>query len=372
MAEDVAPVSRQAVLIGEEGLAALLSAFHDDGFVPVAPVVRDGAVVTAPIDREEGLPAGWLEETGAGKARVRRREDLRRFGHLLGAAGWKRYFAPPRRTLFEARRTGRKGAFVAVVPEAAVERWALVGVRPCDLAALSTLDRVFSDGPYPDPAWRAARHRTFVVAVACTEPAATCFCASTGTGPGLPDAGFDLGVVEIGEAADPVWLLRAGSERGATVLARLPARAATADAVAAADRAVAAASRSQTRALRAGYAEALRARTELSAYEAVGERCLACGNCTLVCPTCFCSTGSDRISIDGNVAARERLADTCFSREFSVLHGGAVRSSRASRYRQWIRHKLVHLEEQFRSPGCVGCGRCIAWCPAAIDLTAEA
>lgn len=372
MPVDDASVARQAVVLDAEGLDALVRCLREDGRLPVAAGIRDGAVVIEALGPRDTLPSGWVEEKDAGRATVRRREDARRFAHLLGASGWKRLFFPAARVLFEARKEGDSGAFVVEAPEPAAAPLALVGVRPCDLAALATLDRVFAEGPYPDSVWSRGRRSAFVVAAACTESAATCFCASLGSGPGLPGSGFDVGLVEIGEPNEPAWLVRAASEPGEAMLARLRSRPAAAADLEAAERAVAHASRTQTRSLAPGAAAALRERTDPATYEAVAERCFACGNCTLVCPTCFCTTCIDRIAIDGRSAARERVSDTCFSRDFTALHGGAVRTSRGARYRQWIRHKLVHLEDQFGAPGCVGCGRCIAWCPAAIDLTAEA
>ena len=106
-------------------------------------------------------------------------------------------------------------------------------------------------------------------------------------------------------------------------------------------------------------------------WDEVAARCLACGNCTMVCPTCFCTSVDDITDLSGDSAERVRRWDSCFTMMFSHLHGGSVRTSARSRYRQWLTHKLAAWIDQFGSSGCVGCGRCITWCPAGIDLTEE-
>jgi ferredoxin len=103
----------------------------------------------------------------------------------------------------------------------------------------------------------------------------------------------------------------------------------------------------------------------------VAERCLACANCTLVCPTCFCASVEEVSDLSGDNVRRERAWDSCFTMEHSYTNTGTVRKTTASRYRQWLTHKLATWIDQFGTSGCVGCGRCITWCPVAIDLTEE-
>jgi ferredoxin len=114
------------------------------------------------------------------------------------------------------------------------------------------------------------------------------------------------------------------------------------------------------------------ARSRLSPrWEAIASRCLSCASCTLVCPTCYCTTVFDTQGITGEQATRWRRWDSCFAMRHSYIHGGPVRPSTAARYRQWLTHKFSAWQEQFGMPGCVGCGRCITWCPARIDVTVE-
>lgn len=106
-------------------------------------------------------------------------------------------------------------------------------------------------------------------------------------------------------------------------------------------------------------------------WSEIADRCLGCTNCTLVCPTCFCSTVEDTSALDGTAATRSRRWDSCFTMDFSSVHGAPIRASTASRYRQWLTHKFATWHDQFGSSGCVGCGRCITWCPVGIDITTE-
>ena len=120
-----------------------------------------------------------------------------------------------------------------------------------------------------------------------------------------------------------------------------------------------------------GIKELLYGSYEHRRWDDVAARCLACANCTLVCPTCFCATVEDVTDLTGDHAERWRRWDSCFTLEHSYLHGGSVRTSTRARYRQWLTHKLATWIDQFGTSGCVGCGRCITWCPVAIDITAE-
>jgi ferredoxin len=92
----------------------------------------------------------------------------------------------------------------------------------------------------------------------------------------------------------------------------------------------------------------------------------------MVCPTCFCTDVQDITDLTGDSVQRERVWDSCFDSQHSYLHGGSVRRTTKARYRQWMTHKLASWIDQFGTSGCVGCGRCIAWCPAGIDITEQA
>jgi ferredoxin len=120
-----------------------------------------------------------------------------------------------------------------------------------------------------------------------------------------------------------------------------------------------------------GIRDLLFSNLEHPRWDEVASRCLSCTNCTLVCPTCFCSSVTEVADLSGDRVDRERQWASCFTLDHARIHGGSVRSTTASRYRQWLTHKLAGWIDQFGSSGCTGCGRCITWCPVGIDLTEE-
>ena len=356
-------------VVQPDALETLIGVLRRRGYTVVGPTVRDGAVVYDELEGADNLPVGWTDRQDAGTYRLERRGDDARFGFASGPHSWKRFLFPPRVRLWQARRNGAGALDVEAEPgpEAPL---ALVGVRSCDLHAIEIQDRVFLGGRYVDRDYASRREGAFVVAVNCFEAGGTCFCVSMGTGPRV-EAGYDLALTEI-LAGEHRLLVEAGSERGAELLAELPSRPATRLDLDEADRAVATAAAQMGRTLETGDLRDLLAdNLEHPRWDDVADRCLTCGNCVLVCPTCFCSSVEDHTDLTGETAERWRTWDTCFSVDHSYIHGGSVRPSGRSRYRQWLTHKLGTWHDQFGTSGCVGCGRCIAWCPVGIDITEE-
>ncbi len=351
-------------LAGLDGLLGLLAA---RGHTVVGPTVRDGAICYEQIDSASALPAGWTDVQDGGSYRLERREDEARFGYASGPGSWKRFLFPPRIRLWQA--TGR-GNGLEVEEEPPAERpLALVGVRACELAAIAVQDRVLVGGRYADRDYAARRRDLFVVAVNCHEPGGTCFCASMGTGPTAGE-GYDLVLTELLDGGHR-FLAESGSERGEEILGALGGTEPTrADLRAAGEQEARAVARMGRSLDTEGIRDLLQSNLEHPRWDEVAERCLTCGNCTLVCPTCFCTSIEDANDLAGG-AYRSRVWDSCFSIEYSYIHGGAIRQSPRARYRQWLTHKLGTWHDQFGSSGCVGCGRCITWCPVAIDITEE-
>jgi sulfhydrogenase subunit beta (sulfur reductase) len=316
------------------------------------------------------LPKGWRDEQDGGSYRLVPSGDDAFFGHSIGPQSWKQYLHPPHRRLWRLRRDG--DGFTPLPDEAVPQPLAFFGVRSCDLAAIAVQDRTFLESRIVDPSYHDRRQGAFIVAVNCGRAGGTCFCVSMGTGP-RAEAGYDLALTELIDEERHDFLIEAGSADGSALLRELPGRDADP-----ADLERAAAIVADTRAAMGrtletnGLKERLQENLEHHRWEEVAERCLTCGNCTMVCPTCFCTTVEDRAELDGSHAERWLRWDSCFTLDFSYLVGGAVRQSPRSRYRQWLTHKLADWHDEFGTSGCVGCGRCITWCPVGIDLTEEA
>jgi sulfhydrogenase subunit beta (sulfur reductase) len=355
-------------VLAPEALDDLLGALRSRGYRVLGPTVRDGAIVYDDLESAAELPIGWADRQEAGTYRLERRSDEARFGYAVGPHSWKPFLFPARLRLWRARANG--GA--PVVEEDAPDETplAFIGVRACELNAIGIQDRVFTGGKFVDRDYAARRSGIFVVAVNCGEPAGTCFCVSMDAGPRVGE-GYDLALTEILEG-EHRFLVEAGTPAGAEVLAELPSRPAEEpDATAATAVVDSAAARMGRTMDSVGLRDLLADNLEHPRWDDVAERCLTCGNCTLVCPTCFCSSVEDSTDLTGAEATRTRVWDTCFSLDYSYIHGGSVRASARSRYRQWMTHKLGTWHDQFGTSGCVGCGRCIAWCPVGIDITAE-
>ncbi|MGK4003589.1 4Fe-4S dicluster domain-containing protein [Sorangium sp. So ce1036] len=360
------PGVARPVVLARGDLGRLFDALRAEGYRVVGPTVRDGAIVYDTIEGPSELPIGVRDEQAPGRYRLVRRGDDACFGFVVGPHSWKNLLFPPEERLYEATRRpdGRVG-FTPVLP--ADPPYAFVGVRACELAAIEVQDRIFAEGPAIEPRYAARRRRAFLVGVNCLEPGDLCFCASAGTGPRV-DHGADLTLTELTD----VFLVEAGSERGRALLERLPTRPATLAEVDRLEQGTAEARGRMGRAMDMnGLPDLLFGNLDHPRWDDVAARCLSCGNCTLVCPTCFCSSAHDASDLSGAEATRVRTWDSCFSEEHAAIHGQNFRPTLKDRYRQWLTHKVGSWVPQFGVSGCVGCGRCIAWCPVGIDITEE-
>ena len=351
-------------------LQRLLDVLTDRGYRVIGPMVRDGAIIYDDIASVDELPIGWTDHQDSGTYRLQPSGEPTFFAYTSAAQSWKRFLYPPEATLWRASRLNGHFEINAASPDP--EQFAFIGVRACELAAIAVQDRVFLDGQFVDPVYQARRQNALIVAINCTRAGGTCFCASMETGPGVT-TGYDLALTELVTEDRHDFLVQVGSERGAEIMAELDCPAASEADIALAQSFIDAAAVNMGRTLDTeDLKERLQARVESDVWNTIVERCMACANCTMVCPTCFCSTVEDVTDLTGTTAERVRKWDSCFTMDFSYIHGGSVRNSAKARYRQWLMHKLANWEDQFGTSGCVGCGRCITWCPAAIDITQEA
>ena len=366
-AEPSKPASR---ILERERFDELLQELKDRGYRLLGPTARDGAIIYDELDSSADLPEGLTDDQDGGTYRLRPREDRGLFGYAVGPRSWKQFLHPPRVRLWRAKRS-EEGGFEVEEESSPPPKDAYIGVRSCDLHAIASLDGALRDIPNPDPGYVARRENVFIVALNCWQAGGTCFCVSMGTGPRATLA-YDVALTEVLDGDRHYFLVEAGSDAGAEVVAALSLGDAGEAEVAAGDRAIEQAVAGQGREMDTTDLKGLLYRNyEHPRWDDVADRCLTCGNCTMVCPTCFCTTVEDSTDLTGTTAERSRSWDSCFTMDFSYVHGGSVRSTPRSRYRQWMTHKLATWGDQFDTFGCVGCGRCITWCPVAIDITEE-
>lgn len=363
------PVIGSAVRIHRNALQALISGMEQRGYEVIGPTIRESAISYGPIHSVEDLPEGWTSKQLPGSYRLEPGTDGALFGYANGPNSLKNFLHPSEIKLFTAERTD--GRFRILTGEHAGPRRAFLGVRPCELAAAGIQDRVLKGDRFKDPIYSQRRANSILIAVNCSHPSEVCFCSSMGTGP-RARAGYDLALTEVIGSSTHEFLVEVGSETGADLLAGTEYSEASEELRRKSSEVTARAESSIQKQLeKTGVAELLKENFDHPRWDDIAARCFACGNCTMVCPTCFCITVEDLSDVTGDHAERWRKWDSCFALGFSYLHYGSVRLSTKSRYRQWLTHKLSYWHDQFGESGCVGCGRCIAWCPAGIDLTQE-
>jgi len=369
----------------------------------ISPTVEGNVIVFAEIADFHDIPAGYTEQQGRGTYRLFKnssqlsKTSSQIFSFSVGPDSFKRFISPPVREIFAFEKS-KKGISIidsnksgvtsnekffsqqfSVSNSSLVTRhsslpYLFIGMRACDIAALKLLDKVFLEGPVKDTDYDSLRKNSLIVGINCLHPGDNCFCSSMSTGPEIKN-GFDIAVTEL----DNSFLLEIGTVRGREMLNDLPI-----DEVSDKDLSEKASKIENCKKMIKKSIDVselpwlIYRNLEHPRWNDVAGRCLACGNCTQVCPTCFCNSSYDYLQLSGISkktpelsGARIRTWDSCFSTNFARVHGGNFRPSRRARYRQWMSHKLSYWIDQFGSPGCVGCGRCITWCPVGIDITQE-
>ncbi len=362
--------SKQSVCIDRTDFSALFDALKERGYKIVGPTLRKNAIVFDEIDSVDDLPEGIGDEQEAGQYRLVKRDDAALFGYNQGPQSCKKFLFPEKSKVWTAEKT-HEGYDIVEEDHDADAPCAFLGARPCDIRAVEIQDNVFIHNDYMDVGYTTRRKKSLIIVVNCGQSAHTCFCVSMDGSP-KAESGYDIALTEVIKNGAHYFVAEIGSDEGADILKDVPSTPAEESHIEAAQATVDNA-KDQERAIDMdGMKEYMTQSLHSPIWDEIEERCMACANCTLVCPTCFCSKVEETTDLTGNIAERWRSWDSCFTRDFSYMHGGSSHISIGSRYRQWITHKLSHWIDQFGEAGCVGCGRCIAWCPVGIDITEEA
>jgi len=357
-------------LIETSELDKLFFILKEKGYKLIGPTVESEAIVYSEIHDSKDLPIGITDKQAPGVYRLEKIDSGTYFHFTVGPQSWKKFLYPPIQKLYTAVYKNNKIEFEK--EDNSNIKYAFIGVRACEINAIEIQDKVFFGGEYQNNQYKNLRKNAFIIAVNCSKAESNCFCTSMGTGPEVK-SGYDLVLTEIKNKNEHYFLIDAGSQQGEDILNQLSTKEANSENIDEGKKVIEnTKSQVQKKLDTENLKEILLKNLESPVWEDVAKRCLACGNCTMVCPTCFCMTVEDYTDLQKTKAERIQKWDSCFTLEYSYIHGGSVRVSIGSRYRQWLTHKLASWHEQFGTSGCVGCGRCITWCPVGIDITQEA
>lgn len=337
----------------------------------IGPKIENDVLILTEAGFED-IPSGYKELQKPGQYRMTKDAGDEIFSFSLGPDSFKRFFHPPLKELFGFKKTTKAISANRILKKEMPI--ALIGVRACDISAIKLYDRIFLEGPVKDSIYDSLRKDALIIGVNCLRPGDNCFCSSMGAGPQIKD-NFDIAVTELKDGL----IIETGSAAGKKIMEEVPFEKITEADM----REKEAVSENCKRLIKKSVRSEelpwlIYKNLEHPRWSDIARRDLECGNCTQVCPTCFCNSTYDYVQLSGVVNKSSEISgvrvmkwDSCFSKNFARVHGGNFRPSRRARFRQWMSHKLAYTFEQFGLTGCVGCGRCITWCPAGIDITQE-
>jgi sulfhydrogenase subunit beta (sulfur reductase) len=348
-------------VMGKDQLDVLFDKVQALGYEVIAPKIEEGVLRLGSLDSNKELAKNVLAVQSPGKYHTESSDLMFSFTHGPDSPKWFLY--PSKRKLWKM--TTEDGSFELKEAGCESEKVAFFGIKPCDLASIEVFDRTLMKGEYVDEHYMNMRDKLAVIVANCIEPSGTCFCHSMGTGP-KAKGGFDLSLTELSDG----FLVESGSKLGDEMLSGVDIRPAKQEDVNEADSKLKGAEDKMGRTLDVtNLKEKLYSNLESPAFREIAKRCLGCANCTNECPTCFCTMYQDVPSLDGKSSERSVAWDSCFTYQFAQVAGGHFRSELWARYRQWMVHKFAYWLDQFGVFGCIGCGRCITWCPVGIDVT---
>ncbi len=299
------------------------------------------------------------KETRYDFAEIEKFEDIQ-FGYDTTILPPKKFLTPPLETLLKFKRS--KNEAEPVFDNTPI---ALFGLHPCDIKAIKHLDQAFSENNNYDRHYLNKREKSLIIGLEC-QPYDYCFCSSVGSTSAKD--GFDIMLVPV----DNGYLAEIGTEKGEGIVRKLGAKKAEDSAFKKAEGFRKEKEKKIVRKFHKVDATTVKDLLQKSwdhkHWKELEERCLACGSCNLVCPTCFCFDVQDEVDLTLDNGERKRIWDGCMLVDFAKVGSGEnFREHRSQRIRHRMNRKLNYLHDRFSSPTCVGCGRCVRACTVKID-----
>ncbi len=355
-----------SAFLSRNNFQSLIDYLVEQDYSVIAPTIKQDAIHYQPIHHIDEMVCSYHEQSSAGSYQLVKDQSGKYFNWSNGVSCLKPWFFKPHETLWQLNLNKTPPQYQAIIPKE--QKKAFIGVRACDLAALQLQDQHFLQDKYLHQQYHANRQQSIFIAVHCAAPSTNCFCTSTEDGPECSQ-GFDIVMTEL----ESGFILQGENTFSQKLIDHLPVETVSKQSWQEQDDILKRAKQKIQRAFNPEkVAKKLQQRLHDNIWQDIAEKCLACGNCTLVCPSCFCSKQGDEMPLAGNKVEHIQYWDSCFSEQHSYLGGIVIHQNIADRYKQWINHKLNWWFEQYGRSGCVGCGRCISWCPTGIDFFQQA
>ncbi|MEW6070064.1 MAG: 4Fe-4S dicluster domain-containing protein [Candidatus Thermoplasmatota archaeon] len=243
----------------------------------------------------------------------------------------------------------------------------ILWLRPCDAKSFLILDKIF-DSEYKDNNYINKRKTTTLVGLSCNSPSSNCFCTSIKGSP-FSKENLDVLFTEL----DKSYYVEVITKKGEELIEKAPRLFSEVSKEASIKKVElqAEAERKIVRSVEVNkITEKLKAIYESAFWDSIGEKCIACGICAYLCPTCHCFDINDEVSITRAKGARIRTWDYCTHQLYTLQASGFnPRPTQKYRVRNRVYHKFKYFQDNFNSTGCVGCGRCVEYCPVNIDVS---
>ncbi|MBT4835845.1 MAG: 4Fe-4S dicluster domain-containing protein [Methylococcales bacterium] len=340
----------------------LFQSLLDHGYRIMAPVVRDDSILYQQINSADALPHGIIDDRHNGSYQIAQAKTPRCFAWSNPQQSLKSFVFSPVEILWKSFYKDNELVFQAIKAEA--QPTVIFGVKGCDIAGLQLLDQHFYHKKTPDTHYQQRRDNLILFGINCFRSGSQCFCTNTGDGPNISSPS-DCIMSELDEG----YIIHHVNSPLTEIIDTLQLKLATTAQQQQATYESSQAALSQQQKLPEITANSVFEQWSHPVWNDIADTCLGCGNCTTVCPSCFCHQESSDVSIDLTESSQTRSWDSCFTTQHSYLHGFYIRPERSQRYRQWLSHKFSGWQSQFGRIGCTGCGRCATYCPVGIDPT---